>query len=214
MARGKARGEPGTLIVVAGPDARGKEMAVASVKRRYACRPGIDFPLRIMTRPAREGSDHLSVSRRAFQDMQREGAFALSWQAQGHDAAAPAAILDWLGAGHLVVLVANHEAAVKAHQLWPKVRVIELLAGPDGSRPFAATRSRLVSQHAHGPVHRIWHGGDIAEAVRRLSGLLDTLASASTSPLPAAAGRIEGRETTATQRKRAPLVWRSPESRL
>lgn len=213
MAKSRARGEPGTLVVVAGPDARGKEIAVASVKRRFAGRPGVEFPLRIMTRPAREGCDYLSVSRRVFQAMQQDGAFALSWQTHGYDAAVPAGILDQLRAGHLVLVVASQDAVEKARHLWERVRVVELLAGPDGSRPFRVTRSRLAPEHHSGLVHRIWHGGDIADAVRRLASHVEALAEAA-QPKPLAIAASNPCLIGSRQRKRAPLEWRSPESLL
>ncbi len=213
MAKSRARGEPGTLVLVAGPDARGKDMAVASVKRRFAGHPGIEFPLRVTTRPARESCEDLSVSRRVFLDMQREGAFALSWQAHGYDAAAPVAILDQLRAGHMVILVASQDAVARARYVWERVRVVELLAGPDGSRPFRAARSRLAPEHGSGLVQRIWHGGDIAEAVRRLSTHIEALAGAAQpKAAPVSAGPHPA--SALPQRKRAPLEWRSPEGRM
>lgn len=210
MAAGRPSCEPGTLVVVAGPDARGKEVVVAAVKRRFACHAGIEFPVRIMTRPHCEGCDYLSVSRRVFRDMQREGAFALSWQAQGHDVAAPAGVLDSLRAGHLVVLVATHQAAQQAGALGTKVHLIELLAGPDGSRPLPAARMQAAAEPSASPMHRIWHGGDIAEAVRRVAAHVESLAAVGRRPVAPGEARQHG--LGPAQRKRAPLEWRSPKS--
>lgn len=173
MAGPGARCAKGALLVVAGPEGRGKELLVGSARRRFAA-SSVAFPVRVMTRPPRENCDYLSVSRRVFRQMLADGSFALSWNANGYEAAAPVEMLRPLRAGQLVVLVATREAAVAARAICRRVHVVEVMAGPDAAGPL--NRGGARHKGAHAPdVHRLHHGGDIAEAVRRFCGLIETL---------------------------------------
>jgi hypothetical protein len=127
-----------------------------------------------MTRPPRDNCDYLSVSRRVFRQMQADGSFALSWISHGYEAAAPVEMLRPLRAGQLVVLVATREAAAAARALCRRVHVVEVMAGPDAAGP--PTRGGAGQEGTHTPsVYRLHHAGDIAEAVRRFCGLIETL---------------------------------------
>jgi phosphonate metabolism protein PhnN/1,5-bisphosphokinase (PRPP-forming) len=174
----------GALLIVAGPEGRGKELLVGSARRRFAA-SSVAFPVRVMTRPARENCDYLSVSRRVFQQMQADGSFALSWVSHGYEAAAPVEMLRPLRAGQLVVLVATREAAEAARALCRRVHVVEVMAGPDAAGPL--NRGEAGQKWAYTPgVHRLHHSGDIADGLRRFCHLIETLAQATTGgALPA-----------------------------
>lgn len=169
----------GAIVVVAGPEGRGKEVLVASARRRFGRHHAIAFPVRVMTRPPRDNCDYLSVSRRAFRDMEQAGSFALRWHAHGHEAAASADMLHVLGSGRLVVLVATAEAADRARALCRIVHLVEVLAGPDAARPRASAGGGRLASH-----HRLLHAGDMAEAVGRFNALIEALLAAAA---PAAA---------------------------
>lgn len=168
-----ATGTAGLLLIVAGPDGRGKELVVSAARRRFAFHSGIDFPRCVVTRPPRGGAEALSVNRRAFRQMAEEGAFSLSWSALGYEAAAPAEMLRALRAGRLVVLVATREAAEQARAFCRSVHVVEILSGPDATRPPVP-----LSCARPFAIHRIHHGRDVAEAVRRFTTLIETLLAA------------------------------------
>lgn len=183
--RTPTRHSRGLLVLLVGPEARGKDVLIAAARRRFAHDPHVAFPLRAITRPSGAMDQHVSLSHSAFRDIEAAGGFLASWQAAGQSYALPASVHEQLDAGHTIVVAAAPEAVGLLHAAWDRVHVIELLAGPDPFRPRSARGSCSGGSHAGGladapaalrPLHRrIHHQGDLAFAVRRFLDALDAV---------------------------------------
>jgi ribose 1,5-bisphosphokinase PhnN len=156
----------GLLVLLSGAEARGKDVLIASARRRYASDPRIEFPARLQTRSSAHDSEHIGVPRRVFRDIERSRGFAVSWQHADADHGLTAGALAALDAGRIVVIAVPPAAVDRFRALWPNIEVIPLGSHVDAARP-GATRPTAAT---------ISHSGDIAEALRRFSRVLDTIA--------------------------------------
>lgn len=181
MSNGAKRSEgvstiDGKCLVLVGPEGRGKDLLIASARRRFSADSSIEFPERISTRPGNFDSEQIHVSRSAFRDLEASGALFASWRADGHGVALPGSVALALASGRTVVFAASSEVAagLRAHGL--AVTVIEVTAGPDCVRARAATRRSSAagetSARASGDTVVLHHGADLADAVRRFHALL------------------------------------------
>lgn len=166
-AKPNATSQHGVLVVVVGPEGRGKEMLIGIARRRFSADASLAFPGRVTTRAMGCVEADTSVSRRAFRDMTLDGAFLCHWETGGQSFGLPNAARTCLEAGRTVVVVAERESVERFRGEWGDVRVVEVKAGPDTIRcgPGRDSAGMLT-------VH---HQGDVAEAVRRFHGLLTAM---------------------------------------
>ena len=131
---------PGRLIYLMGPSGSGKDSlieAAALVLQQFGCL----VAQRTITRSAEAvGEAAVGVSSSEFQLLKEQGAFALSWHANGLDYGIPAHIDRWLAAGHHV-LINGSRAHLKLVQLdYPTLVPILLTV------EYGVLRQRLVSR--------------------------------------------------------------------
>ena len=89
----------GRLIYLIGPSGSGKDSLLDAARPQLAER-GCRIVRRVITRSAEAvGEAAHGVSAEQFAVMRTEGAFALSWQANGLSYGIPREIDDWLAAG-------------------------------------------------------------------------------------------------------------------
>lgn len=89
----------GRLIYLIGPSGSGKDSLLDAARTRLAER-GCRIVRRVITRSAEAvGEAALGVSMQQFAEMQAQGAFALSWQANGLAYGIPREIDEWLATG-------------------------------------------------------------------------------------------------------------------
>jgi ribose 1,5-bisphosphokinase PhnN len=163
----------GLLVLLSGAEARGKDVLIASARRRYADDPRLEFPARLQTRPSALDSEHIGVPRRVFRDIERNRGFAVSWQHADADHGLTAGALAALDAGRIVVIAVPPAAVDRFRALWPNVEVIPLASEVDAARPSANRCPGTTS---------VRNPGDIAEAVRRFNRVLDALAQRQFAP--------------------------------
>lgn len=174
------------LVVLVGPEGRGKEMIVNASRRRFATDASLEFPLPVITRAPGPNQEHVGVSRRDFRDIDAKGGFFASWQANGQHVGLPKSVLASLALGRIVVVAASEDAVARAREAGAPLRVVEVTSGPDSASawmrrgPGRGESRRIVStaeSEAQPDVHRIaiHHSGDVADAVRRFHGLLHSL---------------------------------------
>jgi ribose 1,5-bisphosphokinase len=159
---------PGLLVLLAGAEARGKDLLIAQARRRYAGDPRLEFPARLQTRQSAHDSEHIGVPRRVFRDIERAQGFAVSWQHADADHGLTAGALEALDAGRIVVIAVPPAAIDRFRAIWPNVEVIPLASDVDAARPGSQRTPHASS---------VRHSGDIADAVRRFNRVLDTLAA-------------------------------------
>jgi ribose 1,5-bisphosphokinase len=117
---------PGQLVLVVGPSGAGKDTLLALV--RDACRDGIFFPRRVVTRAASAFEDHDTLSGPDFERALQEGRFALAWEAHGLRYGIPSAIDAHIRAAGTVVCNVSRAIVPAARARYRRVSVVLITA--------------------------------------------------------------------------------------
>ena len=134
---------PGTFIAVVGPSGAGKDTILRGARGRFAGRPEIVFPTRIITRPEGDDSEpHLAATDPEFEAMAEEGAFALHWCAHGLRYAIPAAVDAAIGSGAVVVANLSRAAIAAARARYARLIVASISVDPTTLRQRLLCRGR------------------------------------------------------------------------
>lgn len=116
----------GRLIYLIGPSGSGKDSLLDAARTRLVER-GCRIVRRVITRSAEAvGEAALGVSAQQFADMEAQGAFALSWHANGLSYGIPREIDDWLAAGEDVLVNGSRGHLQNTRQRYPDVLVLLL----------------------------------------------------------------------------------------
>ncbi|MBV7550175.1 phosphonate metabolism protein/1,5-bisphosphokinase (PRPP-forming) PhnN [Pseudomonas sp. PDM26] len=116
----------GRLIYLIGPSGSGKDSLLDAARTRLAER-GCRIVRRVITRSAEAvGEAALGVSAQQFADMEAQGAFALSWHANGLSYGIPREIDDWLAAGQDVLVNGSRGHLQNTRSRYPNVLVLLL----------------------------------------------------------------------------------------
>ncbi|HWT67746.1 MAG TPA: phosphonate metabolism protein/1,5-bisphosphokinase (PRPP-forming) PhnN [Pseudomonas sp.] len=130
----------GRLIYLIGPSGSGKDSLLDAARARLAER-GCRIVRRVITRSAEAvGEAALGVSLQQFDEMQAQGAFALSWRANGLAYGIPREIDDWLAAGEDVLVNGSRGHLTQTRERYPYVLVVLLTVDE------AVLRQRLLSR--------------------------------------------------------------------
>ncbi len=130
----------GRLIYLIGPSGSGKDSLLDAARPRLAER-GCRIVRRVITRSAEAvGEAAQGVSPEQFAAMCAEGAFALSWQANGLSYGIPREIDDWLAAGDDVLVNGSRAHLAHARARYPALRVLLLTVDQ------AVLRQRLIAR--------------------------------------------------------------------
>ncbi|MFC6300068.1 phosphonate metabolism protein/1,5-bisphosphokinase (PRPP-forming) PhnN [Pseudomonas sp. CCM 7893] len=130
----------GRLIYLIGPSGSGKDSLLDAARARLAER-GCRIVRRVITRSAEAaGEAAQGVSPEQFAAMDAEGAFALSWQANGLSYGIPREIDDWLAAGEDVLVNGSRGHLAQTRLRYPTLLVVLL------SVDQAVLRQRLLAR--------------------------------------------------------------------
>ncbi|WP_242169129.1 MULTISPECIES: phosphonate metabolism protein/1,5-bisphosphokinase (PRPP-forming) PhnN [unclassified Pseudomonas] len=130
----------GRLIYLIGPSGSGKDSLLDAARPRLAER-GCRIVRRVITRSAEAvGEAAQGVSPEQFAAMDAEGAFALSWHANGLSYGIPKAIDAWLAAGDDVLVNGSRAYLAQTRVLYPTVLVLLLTVDQ------AVLRQRLIAR--------------------------------------------------------------------
>jgi ribose 1,5-bisphosphokinase len=131
------------MLAVVGPSGVGKDSLIDFARRHFANRGGIRFVRRVITRPeGSTGEDHHAATAQTFAELERSGAFAVSWQAHGLGYGIPADVHDDLAAGRIVVANGSRSALDAFRQAFPELVVIHITARPEILAQRLASRGR------------------------------------------------------------------------
>ncbi|KAF1055009.1 MAG: Ribose 1,5-bisphosphate phosphokinase PhnN [Stenotrophomonas maltophilia] len=130
----------GRLIYLMGPSGAGKDSLLDAVRAPLEALGG-RVVRRVITRSAEaRGEEALSVTPEQFDDMQRDGRFAMSWQANGLSYGIPCEIDDWLAQGRAVLVNGSRGYLAQARARYPALQAVLLSVDP------AVLRARLTAR--------------------------------------------------------------------
>jgi ribose 1,5-bisphosphokinase len=130
----------GRLIYLMGPSGSGKDSLLNAARERLAAR-GCVIARRVITRSAEAvGEEAVGVSPAEFDQLEADGAFALSWSANGLAYGIPRQIDDWLAAGQDVLVNGSRGYLPQARERYPELLAILLQVDE------AALRQRLQAR--------------------------------------------------------------------
>ena len=182
----------GTLFLIVGPSGAGKDSLIAAARAVLAPSGAHVFPQRRITRARIAGDeDHVEVDREAFDRLEREGAFALSWRAHGLCYGVPLSVTEDLSLGRHVVVNVSREIVLQARQRFALTRVIEVTAAEAvraarlrqrGREDEASIGSRLARHEAVEPDLTIVNEGTFEKAVALLLSALATVEKRAPGP--------------------------------
>jgi len=132
----------GLFCAVVGPSGAGKDTLIDFARAALTDDGRYVFARRVITRPADAGGeDHIAASEADFARMKADGAFALSWHANGLDYGLPASLADDIADGRTVVANISRAALKEACARFAEVRALHVTASP------AILAERLAARH-------------------------------------------------------------------
>ncbi len=179
----------GILVAVVGPSGVGKDSLIGAARAELAGTDGVRFARRMITRPADDaGENHMPVSSGDFGQLEKAGAFAVSWEAHGLKYGVPASVLDDLDAGRIVVVNGSRSALDRFQTVFPRLVVVNVTASRDVLAKRLAARGRESREEIEERLARaveplpcsfdtvdIDNSGALETAVRKLVSLLHQL---------------------------------------
>lgn len=133
---------PGRLIYLMGPSGSGKDSLIEAARRPLA-QLGCDVVRRVITRSAESvGEAAHGVSADEFERLERQGAFALCWRANGLAYGIPVQIDEWLASGRHVLINGSRAHLDQARQRYPELLAILLTVDIDVLRQRLMNRGR------------------------------------------------------------------------
>lgn len=121
---------PGLLCLVVGKGDTCRR-TIRELRRRQAADPQLMFPRRVITRShGIDGEVHQIVTPAQFQNLLRDGQFALWWSARGTSYAVPTSIDADLKAGKVVVVNVSRRVIPMARARFSNLVVVEVGLGP------------------------------------------------------------------------------------
>jgi ribose 1,5-bisphosphokinase len=132
----------GTFVALAGPSGAGKDSLISLAGARLSADPRVVFTRRVVTRPTGSFEDHDSLSTSDFRFRASHGAFALWWEANGLLYGLPAAILDDLAAGRVVVANVSRDVIPLVRQRFGRTLVVHITASAEVLAARLAARAR------------------------------------------------------------------------
>ena len=119
----------GALVVVVGPSGAGKDSVMGFAARHFADCHDVHFVRRVITRPSDAGGEvHESVSEDEFVDMQKDGAFAVFWDAHGLKYGIPSVVLDNVRNGMTAIVNGSRGALQAFREAFGDIAVVVITA--------------------------------------------------------------------------------------
>ena len=140
------------VIAVVGPSGVGKDTVMAAL---CAAQPGLEPVRRVITRPAEAGGEpFVAATGQAFQQMQAQGDFVLSWQAHGLSYGIPRSISEQRKRAMGVLVNLSRSVLVEAQAQFGDLIVLSLTATPDTLATRLRARGRETAADQVNRLHR------------------------------------------------------------
>jgi ribose 1,5-bisphosphokinase len=170
----------GVFVAVVGASGAGKDSLINFARDRLG--DAVVVVRRVVTRAADDGSeDHDSLTPDAFAAAERDGRFALSWEAHGLHYGLPVALEAELEAGRVVIANLSRAALPRLLSRYPAAQVVEVSAEPEIIARRLAGRGREAGDERGSGfplppgIVRIDNSGDLAVAGSQFVTLLRDL---------------------------------------
>ncbi|MFE1813829.1 phosphonate metabolism protein/1,5-bisphosphokinase (PRPP-forming) PhnN [Metapseudomonas otitidis] len=132
----------GRLFYLIGPSGSGKDSLLDAARPQLAER-SCRVVRRVITRSAEAvGEAAEAVTSQRFNELEAQGAFAMSWHANGLSYGIPREIDDWLGNGLNVLVNGSRGYLPEARRRYPQLQAILLDVAPDVLRQRLLRRGR------------------------------------------------------------------------
>ncbi|TXT61489.1 MAG: Ribose 1,5-bisphosphate phosphokinase PhnN [Promethearchaeota archaeon] len=116
---------PGTLFLVVGNSGSGKDSIISGAMEQYPSNlKKIYTPRRYITRPPSETEENIPVTQKEFNELAKEGKFALKWHIYGLNYGVPIKIDSLLSEGHPIVVNVSRTIIPDARKLYKNLKVI------------------------------------------------------------------------------------------
>jgi ribose 1,5-bisphosphokinase len=133
----------GVFIAVVGPSGAGKDTIIGYAREKLEDEGGVEFVRRVITRPSDAASeDHDTLADAAFEEAERQGAFALSWSAHGLKYGLPASVDKAIGNGRVAIANLSRAALPALRERYANVAVVEITARHEVLAERLARRGR------------------------------------------------------------------------
>ncbi|GGD87485.1 phosphonate metabolism protein/1,5-bisphosphokinase (PRPP-forming) PhnN [Microbacterium murale] len=133
----------GAFVAVVGASGSGKDSVIGAARELLSGHDGsFVFPRRLITRPVGAGEDHMLVSEADFTRIEHEGGFALSWRAHGLAYGLPAAVVDAVRAGDVVVANVSRGVLDRLTDRFEHSAVVRVCVPEEQRRARLARRGR------------------------------------------------------------------------
>lgn len=122
----------GVFIAVVGPSGAGKDTIIDYAREKLLDDSGVEFVRRVITRPSDAGSeDHDTLADAAFDEAEKQGAFALSWPAHGLKYGLPASVDRTIADGRVAIANLSRGALPALRLRYANIAVVEITARHD-----------------------------------------------------------------------------------
>lgn len=132
----------GLFVAVVGPSGAGKDTLIAAAKAALADDARFVFPRRLITRPADATEDAGEIGMADWEAAHAEGGFALSWRAHGIAYGIPAATIEAVAEGRVVVANVSRTVLDALSATYPAAAAIHVTATPETLARRLAERRR------------------------------------------------------------------------
>ncbi|WP_397377946.1 phosphonate metabolism protein/1,5-bisphosphokinase (PRPP-forming) PhnN [Pseudomonas sp.] len=158
----------GRLIYLMGPSGSGKDSLLNAARERLVA-SGCVIARRVITRSAEAvGEEAVGVSPAEFDQLEADGAFALSWRANGLAYGIPRQIDDWLAAGQDVLVNGSRGYLPTARARYPELLAILLQVDEAALRQRLQARGRESAEQIEA---RLARSRDFVLAIPRAAGV-------------------------------------------
>jgi len=133
----------GTLLVIVGPSGSGKDTLIDGLRTHFRGDGSIRFVRRTVTRePDPNAEDHASMGVAEFEAAARDGAFSVTWDANGLKYGLPADIHDHLGRGGIGIANGSRQALPAIRAAFARVVVVAVTVNETELARRLAARGR------------------------------------------------------------------------
>ena len=122
----------GCLIVVVGASGAGKDSIIRAAHQQFQHHPRVGFVKRIITRPCNPDTElHDTLSVDEFVSAEREGAFAVHWQANELYYGLPVSCISEVAAGKVLVANGSRAAISQFRKAFNELLVVHITVSND-----------------------------------------------------------------------------------